>query len=383
MRFTYKSCDYHFKDRVNPNTKGYFNIIVGRNHGHLKTYRIIDRLKKIIFSQSAILASPLNFTLCNVTSLLSAISFGYSQEPVNVLRFDSTIAFTFALRADSDLLYNSVPANIKKVNREITFWGYQHSNEFVTIAIDIADIIEEGLSIKDFEYLYLVCGSVAKNFANFKEAAQHSMPKNKGIIAKNYSYIYNLDLATLFYTIPYVEWVYNKEIWESAPEVIPASQIHPYSALYYALFLSTKQMTAKYIVNIAGCGHLLNELYKYYLRSQQMLISNQVGETDYSEEQDQLISHIYPAAIYCIFHMMNTPGYREWKPRARLSNLYEWISQISQKLQEDLFIHNDIQFLCQMPSLAKDAIINRLSTFRKAAVILGEQSKHVWFTGSR
>lgn len=381
MKFVYRSCSYHFKDRVNPRTKSYFNIMIGKNHGHLKTYRLLERLKKYLFSQTPILASPVNFTLCNVTSLLSALSFGFSQEPVNVLRFDSTIAFTFALRADSDLQYSSVPAYVKQVNHNITFWGYQHQNEFVTIAVDIADIIEEGLSIKDFEYLYLVIGSATKNFAMFKEAAQHSMPKTKAILAKNYTNIFNLDLATLFYTVPYVEWVYNKDVWENAPEVIPPNQIHAYSALYYALFLSTKQATAKYIANIHGCGHLLNELHKYYLRSQQKLISNQVGDTESVEESDYLTSFIYPAAVYCIFHMMATPGYREWKPKARLSNLYEWLGQMVQKMQEDLYINSDIQFLAQIPGLAKDAIINRLGTFRKASIILGEQVKHEWFTG--
>jgi hypothetical protein len=354
--------------------------MIGRNHGHLKTHRVIERLKKAIFSQGAILASPNNFTLCNVTSLLSAISFGYSQEPVNVLRFDSTIAFTFALHADSDLEYNAAPPHIKKVNHDLTFWGYKGPNEFATIAVDIADIIEEGLSIKDFEYLYLVAGSVTKNFAMFKEAAQHSMPKNKQMIVKNFTNIYNLDLATLMYTVPYVEWVYNKAIWEFSPEVIPGNQIHAYSALYYSLFLSSKQLTAKYIANMAGCGHLMNELVKFYLKSQQQLISNQVGETTFSEEQEYIISFIYPAAVYCIFHMMNTPGYREWKPKARLGNIYEWLGQVTQKMQEDLFIFSDIQFIAQIPGLARDSIINKLGTFRKASVIMGEQSKHAWFT---
>jgi hypothetical protein len=380
MRFTYKSTEFHFRNKVNPRTKSYFNIIVGRNHGHLKTYRIIERLKKFLFSQQAILVSPNTFTLCNVTSLLSALSFGYSQEPVNVLRFDSTIAFTFALKASADLEYDSAPAHIRKVTHDITFWGYKDSTEFVTIAVDIADIIEEGLSLKDFEYLYLVVGSVTKNFAMFKEAAQHSMPKNKQLIVKNFTNIFNLDLATLMYTVPYVEWVYCKQIWEFAPEVIPGNQIHPYSALYYSLFLSSKQLTAKYIANMHGCGHLLNELYKYYLQSQQQLISNQVGESSFSEEQDYIVSFIYPAAVYCIFHAMNVPGYREWKPKARLSNLYEWLGSLSQKMQEDLFIFSDIQWIAQIPGLAKDAIINRYSTFRKAAVIMGEQSKHAWFT---
>jgi hypothetical protein len=121
-------------------------------------------------------------------------------------------------------------------------------------------------------------------------------------------------------------------------------------------------------------------LYPYYLKSQQQLISNQVGETSFSEEQDYLISFIYPAAVYCIFHMMNTPGYREWKPKARLSNIYEWLTQMTTKMQEDLMIFSDVQFLAQIPNLAKDAIINRLGTFRKASVILGEQSKHAFFT---
>jgi hypothetical protein len=353
--------------------------MVGRNHNHLKTYKVIERLKKYLFAQQAILVSPNNFTLVNVTSLLSAISFGYSQEPVNVLRFDSTIAFTFALRADSDLNYSAAPPHIKKISHDITFWGYNHPQDFVTIAVDIADIVEEGLSIKDFEYLYLVTGSVTKNFALFKEAAQHSMPKDKHTIVKNYTNIYNLDLATLMYTVPYVEWVYNKQIWEFAPEVIPANQIHAYSALYYALFLSTKSLTVKYVTNLKGCGHLLNELYRYYLKSQQQLISNQVGETDHSEEQEYLISFIYPASVYCVFAMMNTPGYRDWKPKARLSNMYEWLSNLSVKLQEDIAIFQDLQFLAQIPGLAKDAITNKLATFRKAAVILGEQSKMATF----
>ena len=380
MRFTYKSTDYNFRQRVNPRTKSYFNIMVSRNHSHLKTYRLIERLRKSIFSQNNILASPLNFTLVNVTSLLSAISFGYSQEPVNILRFDSTLAFTFALKSDSDLNYNSAPPHVKKVNHEITFWGYKTPIEFVTIAIDIADIVEEGLSIKDFEYLYLVVGSVTKNFATFKEAALHSMPKNKHTLVKNYTSIYGLDLATLFYSCPYVEFVYNKAIWEFAPEVIPPNQINAYSALYYALFLSSKTLTAGYISNMSGVGHLLNELYKYYLASQQQLIGNQVGESSFSEEQEYIQSFIFPAATYEIFHMMSVPGYREWKPKARLSNLYEWLSQISTKMQEDMYIFPDVQFIAQIPGLAKDAIINRLATFRKAAVILGEQSKHAFFT---
>jgi len=379
MRFTYKSTEYEFKSRVNPKTKSYFNVLIGRNHGHMKMWKLIERIKKMLFSQTCILAQPLEFTLCNVTSLLSAISYGFSQEPTNVLKFDSTLAFTFAIRANSDLAYNGAPFFIKKINREITFWGYRHEREFVTISIDVSDIIEEGLSIKDFEYLYLVIGSVTKNFAMFKEAAQHSMPKNKRTLVKNYTNIFNLDLATLAYSIPYVEWVYNKDVWENAPEIIPPNQIHAYSALYYALFLSSKQLTTKYVTNLAGCGHLLNEMYKYYLKSQQMLISNQVGETDYSEEQEYLISFIYPASVYCIFHALNTTGYREWKPKARLSNLYGWLSDLTTKVQEDITIFSDINFISQIPSLAKDAIVNRYSTFRKASIILGEQAKSAWF----
>ena len=380
MRFIYKSSPIEFKNRTNPKTKSYFNVMIGHNYAHIKTYRIIERLRKHLFAQTAIMTSPLNFTLCNVTSLLAAISYGYSQEPINVLRFDSTIAFTFALRADADLQYKSAPAFVKKVTHETTFWGYQHLHEFVTISIEVADILEEGLSIKDFEYLYLVIGSVTKNFAMFKEAALHSMPKDKQMLVRNYQNIYNLDLATLFYTVPYAEWVYNKDAWSHCPEVIASSQIHAYSALYYSIFLSSKTLTAKYIVNLDGCGHLLNELYKFYLKSQQQLISNQVGETDDSDEADYLTNFVYPTAVYEIFAMMNTPGYRDWKPKARLSNLYEWLDKITAKMQEDLYLFNDIQFICQMPSLAKDAIINKIATFRKASVIMGEQSRQTMFS---
>ena len=362
-------------------------MLISRNYASVPTYKVIEKLRKILFSRAAVFSSPNTFTLLNITSLMSGISYGYTPEPTNVLKFNNTIAFTFAIRQDSSLTYSGTPTHIQKENNEITFWGYQHPKEYVTIAIEMADILEQGLAIKDYEYLYLIIGSVTKNFAIFKDVDSYSMAVDRNSITQNFQSIYNLDLASLFYSVPYRNWVYCKAVWESCPEVLSASHITPYSALYYAVFLSSKTLTTKYNSRLDSVKHLLNELYKYYLQSQRMLISNQVGETSIDDEHDYIVSFIYPSAVYCIFHMLNVPlsstggtGYREWKPKARLSNFYEWLGAMTVKMQEDLYLHTDIQFLAQMPTLCKDAILNKMSTFRKAAVILSGQSAHEFFT---
>jgi len=387
MKFIFKPAGYHFRNRINPDTKSHFAMLISRNYASVPTYKVIEKLRKLLFSRAATFSSPNTFTLLNITSLMSGISYGYTPEPTNVLKFNNTIAFTFAIRQDSSLTYSGTPTHIQKENNEITFWGYQHPKEYVTIAIEMADILEQGLAIKDYEYLYLIIGSVTKNFAIFKDVDSYSMAVDRNSITQNFQSIFNLDLASLFYSVPYRNWVYCKAVWASCPEILSASHITPYSALYYAVFLSSKTLTTKYNSRLDSVKHLLNELYKYYLQSQRMLISNQVGETSIDDEHDYIVSFIYPASVYCIFHMLNVPlsstggtGYREWKPKARLSNFYEWLGAMTVKMQEDLYLHTDIQFLAQMPTLCKDAILNKMSTFRKAAVILSGQSAHEFFT---
>jgi hypothetical protein len=380
VKYIYKPAGYHFRNRVHPDTQAHYSILASRNYAQIPTFRIIERLRKALFSRATMFATPNCFTLLNITNMLSGISYGYSPAPVNVLRFDASIAFTFAIRMDSDLKYSGEPVHQIKDSHDIRFWGYTNPKEFVTIHIDIADIFEEQLSIKDYEYLYIIIGSVTKNFAMFKDIENFNMTVDRNIVTSMYQTVYQLNLADLMFTVPYRQWIYNKAVWETAPEIIPPSSITPYSALYYAVFLSSKTLTTIYIHNMERCKHLLNELYKYYLHSQKMLISNQVGETNINEEHEFITSFIYPAAVYCIFHMLSVPGYREWKPRARLTNFYQWLEAMSVKMQEDLYINTDVQFLAQMPNLCKDAIINKFSTFRKAATILGEQSKHEIFT---
>jgi hypothetical protein len=386
-KFVFKEVDYHFRNRTNPRTKTYFNLVASRNYSNILTYKLIERVKKQLFARATVFASPNNFTLVNVTNLMSGISYGFASEPVNVLYFDDKLAFTFALTANSDLKYSGEPAFINRITREVTMWGYASANEYVTVNVDIGDIAADSLSIKDYEYLYLVVGSVTKNFAMFRDVANFSTDLDRNSIVSFYTMYFNLDLASLFYTVPYRYWVFNRAIWENSPELLAPSSINAYSALYYAVFLSTKTLTAKYTANLEGTKHLLNELYKFYLASQKMLIRNQVGETNVDEEHEYIISFIYPSAVYCIFHMLSVPGtstqglgYREWKPKARLSNFYEWLNSMSVRMQEDLFIHPDIQFLAQMPNLCRDAVINRLSSFRKAAVILAGQAQHEMFT---
>jgi len=311
---------------------------------------------------------------------MSGISYGYSSEPVNVLRFDATLAFTFALRPDSDLKYEGPPTYIKQVSHDLTYWGYLHEKEFATIAINTTDILNQSLSIKDFEYLYLIVGATTKNFAIYKNALEYKPQLDRNSLVMKYTSIFHLDLATLFYSVPYTDWVFCKHVWEQCPEVLPSKTINEYSALYYALFISSKQVTAKLISNMESCSHLLNELFKYYVQSQKMLISNQVGEEDTDEEFDYIVSYIFPAACYCIFHALNVVGYREWKPRNRLTNLFEWLDSMVTKMQEDLYLVPDVQPICQIPNLAKDAIINRYSTFRKFGYILGENMKFANFS---
>lgn len=384
-KFIHTPVDYHFKNRTNPRTKTCFNLIASRNYASIPTYRIIERIKKQLLSRVALTASPNSFTLVNVTNLMSGISYGFAKEPVNILQYDSNLAFTFALTPDADLSYTGEPAFITRVSHEITLWGYSGAREYCTISIDVSDLLTSGMTIKDYEYLYLVIGSVTKNFAIFRSVEDHSVAMDRNRVTSFYTMYFNLDLASLFYNVPYKYWVYNKAVWESCPELLHPSSINAYSALYYAVFLSTKTLTAKYTANLESTKHMFNELYKHYLASQGMLISNQLGESKLKSEDDFITSLIYPSAVYCVMSILNASGtagagYRDWKPKSRISNFYEWLESLSIKVQEDIHMHPDIMFLTQMPTLCKDAMLNRLSTFRKASIILIGQSQHETFT---
>jgi len=341
----------------------------------------VERLKKILFSRAQNFNYPQMFTLVNITNVMAGVSFGFAPAPQNILYKDASLAFTFVLHPEAELKYQTQePPFVTRISQHVIYWGFQREREYLTIHVQTSDILEAALSIREYEYLYLVLGAITKNLVIFKEFEQHGQMLDRNSIPAFFTSIYNLELASLFYQVPYRNWVYNKKVWEDCPEVLPVSSINPYSALYYSVFLSNKTLTTKLLSNMGAASHLLNELYKYYLASQKMLISNQVGENTIDEEHDFAVSFIYPASVYCIFHMLNVPGYREWKPRARSGNLFEWLNQVTVKVQEDIFINPDVQFLAQIPNLCRDAIVNKLSTFRKAAVILGEQLKQQFFT---
>jgi hypothetical protein len=200
---------------------------------------------RIVFAHAA------KFALVNVTNMIHGSSIGYSPAPPSsVLGTNPGLVFTFALTTRP---YQEA-VTIRKVAQNydgsefISYWSdSSRTFDYLSIAFDKNSLRDYNLSYNttpEMVYLYNTIGILSKSFVlNSRWYDQlgnvHQSAKTKGVTEFTlYSKYYEKPLRNLVNDVPMNAWIYNKDFWIKASNLLTTRFLDIQEfGLYYLLYL--------------------------------------------------------------------------------------------------------------------------------------------------
>jgi hypothetical protein len=182
---------------------------------------LIDYLHATLYSLGKPFVYRTMFTLTNVTSGISMLSYGLNRAPVKQLRRMNGLHFTFAFT--SRKWYNErVPRYILPMGTGVTFWGqtFRTSSDFMTIAVPHTVVRAMGIrtfNLRELNWLYHLVGALTKNFLFHNRFYVEDEDYNHSTITSTLTYA---QLPSLFKHRPYDTWIYSHYAWRSMANVL-------------------------------------------------------------------------------------------------------------------------------------------------------------------
>lgn len=236
---------------------------------------IYEYITNILHEEPAALKDSVNFSLINVCSPYSQMSYGLMPPPPEATYASgSHLVLTFAL---SNLVKYTEKLSSKELYIEhrsvnCSVWQYkmpghtQRVESFLTIALNskqcgVFNI--KTLTVLDLQYLYRILGVMTKAF---------SIRHDKIFSINNYEHfytqpfdvyhkIYGLDFKYLVNNYGYPFWIFNKLLWEY-PAFISPNMLCSTVADYYLCYI-LGQDSQSYIVRLLSDNGITNFITEY------------------------------------------------------------------------------------------------------------------------
>lgn len=234
---------------------------------HTRQFQDVGRLLLYIayeLKQAHVFHTYVPFTILNIWSGISNVSFGYTDKPSSRLFTIPPLVVTFALTKDKVLVH---PRQQRRPTPRSVIYGRDHrnANQFLSIRIP-QEILDQchitNLGIPNLRYLYNVIGMFTKNlvrhndwfYGNLRDTFDQVKP-DLGL----YSQL-SMPISTLVKTHSFPYWAYCPTVWTLASNLITDLHISDQLLLYYLQFLYLVEPAYGPITTIFGQD---NRLHKF------------------------------------------------------------------------------------------------------------------------
>jgi hypothetical protein len=232
-----------------------------QNTGRLLTY-LAEELK-----HAHVLHTYVPFSLVNVWSAISNVSFGYLDRPPYKLYTIPPLVFTFALTKNKR--YTGARQSRRPTQRSVIYGkDYRNANDMISIRVP-QEILDEckiqNLGIPNLRYLYNVVGSFTKNTLRHSDWLTGPNKEQEFLVSPDLATYKELDIpiSTLVKTQAFPYWAYCPTVWTNASNLITDYHINENLFLYYLQFLYNVEPAYGPITAIFGPD---KELHKYIRR---------------------------------------------------------------------------------------------------------------------
>lgn len=221
---------------------------------------IVEYIAEALFNTNRAFVRHSTFTLVNVVSPIANLSYGYNKEPYEAIRRFHPISFTFAFTHRDRYSGELRPRFMLRPFPQTTFWGFTlvGNSDFLTVNIPKRVMREANLlvpNMREMEWLYMAIGAFSKGFAKqFDFYTSKGMYRQKPIsveIAK--SRFYHARFQSILKHVPYNRWVYNRDMWQLAPNFLSYRSANDDFLDFYCRYLAEEfyeKYKTKNILNI-------------------------------------------------------------------------------------------------------------------------------------
>lgn len=201
---------------------------------------LIDFLSKTIYNVGRCFVYRTTFSLVNVVSPISNLSYGTELAPYNMLN-GNHLQFTFSFSSRWSYL-NQRPAFQLRPYPHTVLWGNSlyTSSDFMTIDIPKTVMRDVGITtvnVREITWLYMFVGAFTKSFVN---RSMYYNENNSGAFNETNTAkqdLYHHTIPNLFKQFPYADWIYSDMMWKMAPNVLHPNSVDDKFAYFYCLKL--------------------------------------------------------------------------------------------------------------------------------------------------
>lgn len=210
---------------------GSYKRFYDHNRHNIFIYPILEYLNQEFQKVPQSYVRSTTFTLVNVYSKFTGISFGRTvQPPDNVIRGPVTFTFAITRRDDTPMIANHIQWNTGMS----TIWGpnLQYSGDYLTISLPISLCVHSRLSntlMFQMETLYRLIGGWSKSHV----LRRRSIATRTSDIRLIRNEFYHRSIPRTIWMYPWGDWKYAREMWDNGQDVMNVSDIDIIFLDYY------------------------------------------------------------------------------------------------------------------------------------------------------
>lgn len=253
MTFHHRMQTQNFRTTEAPLRGSFYSFLLRPRFQYLDVGDLLEYVMEKLWVLTGVRTNRVDFTLVNVCSPFTRMSFGSCSEPPEAAwPTGPALILTFATSQMQDYDLNPnyrtkiTDQHIRIHDNNTIQWSPERGRvDFVSVSVGLQsahDLTLQQPKINELEYIYNLIGpatkSIIRNQPKFMPPGQPYDDVHEGLNLKAvHDRVYSLPVAQLFTQIPYHLWAFSGELWRRAPNLIPMRLITPSVALYYFMYL--------------------------------------------------------------------------------------------------------------------------------------------------
>lgn len=241
----------NFRTSEFPLSGSFASFLLKSQYTSMNIGELFEYLTDILFHHTTgVLTNRVDFSLVNVFCPFNRFSYGkLPPPPKTTWPTGKCLVFTFSTSAhDPYDRYSTVRRDtVRHLSNMHTRWSHHpESLDYVSISIDMTLGNEYGIhspKFNELRYIYNLIGGMTKSVIR-RQTAYRDLNDSYEDMHASYSLIdlhsriSSMPIKNLFTQIPYHLWVFNRHLWQLAPNIIPQRLITPQAAMYYFMYLN-------------------------------------------------------------------------------------------------------------------------------------------------
>jgi len=224
-----------------PKSCGSTQVFFKRDKLQYNMVPLIDYLSKTLYDIGKAFVYRTTFSLTNIVSPVSGLSYGYNDIPSYRMLRLSPIVCSFAFRYNNKYVAKKEPRYCINAYPHVNLWGstLRTSSDFMTISIPRSVIKECGIwapNMREVQWLYYLIGAFSKGFVNRCNYYDPNTYDFKSLVNNKQAILY-VGLPSLFSKYEYADWIYSDRAWQSMPNALHPSAADDIFCAFYCRYL--------------------------------------------------------------------------------------------------------------------------------------------------